>query len=212
MRRIGEMSQALMNPISLLYPRNWKPQLRSTHIWSLFTMLFSLPSSTLSVAGSQNGRAEKAMAVEFTTIKSQLMVQAPKVVDALQFYNTAFDTIDNSYTLYPKCKAEQELLHILSVQFELVGFTVLVSDFTGNSALVKSEKTGCVLCIKTKDVEAVIAKVVSARAIVKDGDVCCGGHVGKDKDPYGYSWLICFLAKNVAEVPTLLGSSFLKYF
>ncbi|XP_022727499.1 uncharacterized protein LOC111283319 [Durio zibethinus] len=139
-------------------------------------------------------------------MKPQLMVEAPKVVDAVQFYKTAFDAIDNSYTLYPKCKAEQELLHILSIQFELIGSTILVSNIASNSASVKSEETGCVLCIKTEDVKVVIAKVVSTRVIVEGSDACCGGHVGKDKAPYGYSWLICSLAKNVADVLTLLGS------
>ncbi|XP_022760135.1 uncharacterized protein At5g48480-like [Durio zibethinus] len=146
-------------------------------------------------------------------MKPQLKVEAPKVVDAVQSYKTAFDAIDNSCTLYPKCKAEQELLHILSVQFELAGSTILVSDIAGNSASVKSEKTGCVLCIKTEDVEAVIAKVVSAGVIIKGDDVCCGGHVGKDKAPYGYNWLICSLAKNVTDIPTLLGSgSFFAFY
>ncbi|XP_022741969.1 uncharacterized protein At5g48480-like [Durio zibethinus] len=120
-------------------------------------------------------------------MKPQLIVEAPKVVDTVQFYKIAFDVIDNSCILYPKCKVEQELLHILFVQFELAGSTILVSDIAGNSTSVKSEKTECVLCIKTEDVKAVIAKVVSAGVVVEEGDACCGGHVGKDKAPYGYS-------------------------
>ncbi|XP_022753641.1 uncharacterized protein At5g48480-like [Durio zibethinus] len=138
-------------------------------------------------------------------MKPQLMVEAPKVVDAVQFYKIAFHAIANGCTLYPKCKAKQEL-HILSVQLELTGFTILVSDIADDSAPVKSEETECVLCTKTEDVKAVIAKVVSAGAVAEGSYACCGGHVGNDKAPYGYNWLICSLAKNAANVPTLLGS------
>lgn len=61
------------------------------------------------------------------------------------------------------------------------------------------------LCLETQDVDAAVAKAVSAGAVAEgeivDGDgACCGGRVGKVKDPYGYVWLICSAAKKCAEV------------
>ena len=70
---------------------------------------------------------------------------------------------------------------------------------------VKIEGTGCVLCLETEDVEAAINKAVNAGAVaegeITEGDgACCGGRVGKVKDPYGYVWLICSPAKKCADV------------
>lgn len=69
---------------------------------------------------------------------------------------------------------------------------------------MKAAGTGCVLCLETEDVEAAVAKAVAAGAVaegeVVDGDgPCCGGRVGKVKDPYGFTWLICSPAKKSAE-------------
>ncbi|XP_022759816.1 uncharacterized protein At5g48480-like [Durio zibethinus] len=153
----------------------------------------------------QNGGAEKAASVKFTAVKPQLLVEAPKAVDAVQFYKIAFGAVEAGRTVYPKRKAEQELPHILSAQLELAGSTILVSDIADDSAPVKTEGTGCVLCLETEDVEAAVAKAVGAGAVVEgeitEGDgACCGGRVGKIKDPYGYVWLICSPSKKCADV------------
>ncbi|XP_022732198.1 uncharacterized protein At5g48480-like [Durio zibethinus] len=133
-------------------------------------------------------------------MKPQLMVEAPKAVDAVRFYKIVFGIVDNGCTLYPKCKAEQELPHILSVQLELTGSTILVSDIGDDFTPMKSEKTGCVLYIETEDMEAVIAKVVSAGAVTEGDNACCDGCVGKVKAPYGYGWLIYSFAKKCTDV------------
>ncbi|XP_021301159.1 uncharacterized protein At5g48480 [Herrania umbratica] len=153
----------------------------------------------------QNGGVEKAVAVKFTAMKPQLVVEAPKAVDAVQFYKAAFGAVEAGRTVYPKRKAEQELPHILSAQLELAGSTILVSDIAEGSALVKTEGNGCVFCLETEDVEAAIAKAVSAGAVaegeIAEGDgACCGDRVGKVKDPYGYVWLICTPAKKCVDV------------
>lgn len=62
---------------------------------------------------------------------------------------------------------------------------------------------GVVLCLETEDVGAAIAKAVCAGAvaegeIVEGEGACCGGSVGKVKDPYGHVWLICSSAKKCA--------------
>lgn len=70
---------------------------------------------------------------------------------------------------------------------------------------VKSHGSGCVICLETEDVEAAIAKAVGAGA-VQEGEItegegaCCGGRVGKVKDPYGFVWLICSPAKKCVDV------------
>lgn len=52
------------------------------------------------------------------------------------------------------------------------------------------------LCLETQDVDAAIAKAVSAGG-VEEGEIaegegaCCGGRVGKVKDPFGFVWLVC---------------------
>lgn len=64
---------------------------------------------------------------------------------------------------------------------------------------------GCVLCLETEDVEAALSKAVSAGAVAEgeivEGDgAFCGGRVGKLKDPYGFTWLICSPAKSCVDV------------
>ncbi|MBA0802752.1 hypothetical protein Gohar_013025 [Gossypium harknessii] len=152
----------------------------------------------------QNGGPEKVAEVSFTALKPQLMVEAPKAADAVLFYKSAFGAVEAGRTVYPKRKAEQEQPHVLSAQLELAGSTILVSDIADNSTPVKTEGTGCVLCLETEDVEAAIAKAVSAGGVaegeVTEGDgACCGGRVGKVKDPYGYVWLICSPAKKCGD-------------
>ncbi|XWS47151.1 hypothetical protein CRYUN_Cryun14cG0128700 [Craigia yunnanensis] len=153
----------------------------------------------------QNGGAEKTATVKFTAMKPQLIVEAPKAVDAVQFYKTAFGAVEAGRTVYPKGKAEQEFPHILSAQLELAGSTIVVSDIADSAAPVKNEGTGCVLCLETEDVEAAITKAVGAGAVaegeITEGDgACYGGRVGKVKDPYGYVWLICSAAKKCGGV------------
>lgn len=59
--------------------------------------------------------------------------------------------------------------------------------------------------METDDVEAAVSKAVSAGAVsegeVAEGDgACCGGRVGKVKDPYGFVWMICSPAEKCADV------------
>lgn len=70
----------------------------------------------------------------------------------------------------------------------------------------KTGGTGCVICLETEDVDAAVAKAVSAGAsaegeVTEGSGACCGGRVGKVKDPYGFTWLICSpLKKCVVDV------------
>lgn len=82
----------------------------------------------------QNGGAEKATLVKFSAMKPQLMVEAPKAADAVQFYKTAFGAVEAGRSVYPKRKADQELPHILSAELELAGSTIVVSDIADDSA------------------------------------------------------------------------------
>ncbi|XVE78175.1 hypothetical protein DITRI_Ditri13aG0122900 [Diplodiscus trichospermus] len=145
----------------------------------------------------QSGEAEKEAAVKFTAMKPQLMVEAPKAVDAVQFYKAAFGAVEAGCAFYPKREPdEQELRNIFCAQLDLAGSSIVVYDAADGSAPLKTEGTGSVLCLETEDVEAAITKAVSAGAIAEGeitegGGVCCGGRVGQVKDPYGYVWLIC---------------------
>ncbi|KAF5741314.1 hypothetical protein HS088_TW10G00310 [Tripterygium wilfordii] len=155
----------------------------------------------------KNGGSEKAAAaVAFTTLKPQLLVEAPKANDAVLFYKAAFGVVELDRTSQSKRKAEQELPLILSAQLQLAGSTFVVSDVDADSdATLKTGGSGCVLCLETEDVEAAIAKAVAAGAVAEGGiadgqDACCGGRVGKVKDPYGFVWLICSSTKKCATV------------
>lgn len=70
---------------------------------------------------------------------------------------------------------------------------------------VKTGSTGGVaLCLETQDVEAAIAKVVSAGGVaegeIAEGEgACCGGRVGKVKDPFGFVWLFCSPTKKCGD-------------
>ncbi|OIW21164.1 hypothetical protein TanjilG_29975 [Lupinus angustifolius] len=147
---------------------------------------------------AQNGGSESASAaVSFSALKPQLFVEAPKANDAVLFYKAAFGAEEVSRSLNPKRKAEHELPLILSAELKIAGSTVIVADVTGdNASPVKTGENGVVLCLETSDVEGAIAHAVSAGAVV-EGEVvegegaCCGGRVGKVKDPYGFVWLIC---------------------
>ncbi|KAF7825876.1 Glyoxalase-like domain containing protein [Senna tora] len=156
----------------------------------------------------QNGGAEKvasAGAVTFTAVKPQLLVEAPKANDAVQFYKAAFGAEEVGRSLHPKRKAEQETPLVLSAELQLGGFTIFVSDLPVDSATAGKTAGGAVvLCLETDEVEAAIAKAVAAGAVA-EGEVvegegaCCVGRVGKVKDPYGFLWSICSSGKKCAS-------------
>ncbi|KAJ1400455.1 Vicinal oxygen chelate [Sesbania bispinosa] len=155
---------------------------------------------------AQNGVSENAAAVSFVAVKPQLFVEAPKANDAVLFYKAAFGAEEVGRTLNSKRKAEQELPLILSAELKIGGSSVLVSDLVEDStSQAKTGGNGVVLCLETEDVEGAIAKAVSAGAVA-EGDVvegegaCCGGRVGKMKDPYGFVWQICSPGKKSADV------------
>ncbi|KAJ8748158.1 hypothetical protein K2173_000566 [Erythroxylum novogranatense] len=140
----------------------------------------------------QNGGSE----VVFTAMKPQLLVEAPKASDAVQFYKAAFGAVETSRTTQPKRKADQELPHIISAQLQLAGSTILVSDIPEQSPLTAG--AGIAFCLETDDVEAAMSKAVAAGAVAEhevsegtEGSCVGSGRVGKVKDPYGYVWFIC---------------------
>ncbi|KAE9617961.1 hypothetical protein Lal_00037937 [Lupinus albus] len=151
---------------------------------------------------AQNGGSDSASAtVSFSSLKPQLFVEAPKANDAVLFYKSAFGAEEVSRSLNPKRKAEHELPLILSAELKIAGSTVIVADITDDTASpLKSGGNGVVLCLETSDVEGAIAKAVSIGAVaeceVVEGEgACCGGRVGKVKDPFGFVWLICSSGK-----------------
>ncbi|KAH9691432.1 hypothetical protein KPL70_016100 [Citrus sinensis] len=90
----------------------------------------------------QNGAAPAKTAVpastaNFTGMKPQLLVEAPKATDVVQFYKTAFGALEIGCSMETKRKAEQN-----------VG-------------------TGCTLCLETEDIHAALANAVSAGAVAK---------------------------------------------
>ncbi|XP_061351090.1 uncharacterized protein At5g48480 [Gastrolobium bilobum] len=161
----------------------------------------------------QNGGAENvasndgSSAASFSALKLRLLVEAPKANDAISFYKAAFGAEEVNRTLHPKRKAEQELPLILSAELKLGGFSILVSDFIGDSVeeALKNGGNTISICLETENVSDAIAKAVSAGA-VEEGEImegegaCCGERVGKVKDPYGFVWLICSPAKKCGDV------------
>lgn len=150
----------------------------------------------------QNGGLQKAaVEVAFTAVMPQLVVEAPKASDAVQFYKAAFGAVETGRTTHPKRKAEQELPHVISAQLKLAGSTIIVADLAENSAKVKTDGTGITLCLETEDVDGAVAKAVAAGAVAEGeitegaGGCCGGGRVGKVKDPYGFVWFVCSPAK-----------------
>ncbi|MBA0820775.1 hypothetical protein Gohar_021867 [Gossypium harknessii] len=164
--------------------------------------------------------AQQQAQVTFTAVKPQLMVKTPKAVDAVNFYKSAFGAVEAGRSACcPPPMAEQNLPNILCSQLELAGcsfvvynddsapydlhlFLSLLSIFIDEQ---KIEGIGNQLCLETDDVEAAISKAVSAGAVVEGevtegGGACCGGRVGKVKDPYGYVWLICSPSNKCAPV------------
>lgn len=65
--------------------------------------------------------------VKFTAVKPQLMVKAPKAVDAVKFYQTAFGAVEAGRSACcPQPTAEQNLPNILCAQLELAGCSFVV--------------------------------------------------------------------------------------
>ncbi|KDP45249.1 hypothetical protein JCGZ_15114 [Jatropha curcas] len=153
----------------------------------------------------QNGGSEKASEVTFSVVKPQLLVEAPKANEAVQFYKAAFGAVETARITQPKRKAEQEIPHIISAELQLAGSNIVVSDLADDSAPVNTVGTRITFSLETEDVESAISKAVAAGAvaegeIVEEG-ACFGGRVGKVKDPYGFVWLISSPAKKpVADV------------
>jgi len=87
--------------------------------------------------GAENNGAaaeETAAAVVFSAFKPQLLVQAPKANDAVQFYKAAFDAEEVSRTMHPKRKAEQELPLVLSAELKLGSAVFSVADLADDAA------------------------------------------------------------------------------
>ncbi|GFP91179.1 uncharacterized protein at5g48480 [Phtheirospermum japonicum] len=156
--------------------------------------------------GAGVGNGSKADAVAFAAVKPWLVVEAPKASDAVLFYKAAFGAEEVSRVNHSKRKADQELPLVLSAELKLGSSTIVVSDLTDDtSAPVKSAVTGSVFCLETEDVEAAVTKAVAAGAVsegeISEGEgACCGGRVGKVKDPYGNIWLICSPSKKSGDV------------
>lgn len=151
----------------------------------------------------QNGAVSETASpvVSFVAFKPQLFVEAPKANDAVVFYKNAFAAEEVSRALNPKRKADQELPLVLSAELKIAGASFLVADAVDDSAkTVKSGGNGVVFCLESENIEAAIAKAVSAGAVA-EGEVaecegaCGGGRVGKVTDPYGYVWQFCTPAK-----------------
>ncbi|PIA35868.1 hypothetical protein AQUCO_03400036v1 [Aquilegia coerulea] len=158
--------------------------------------------SDVNNGGSENG---KTKSVSFSALKHQLIFQAPKAAEAIQFYKSAFGAEELNRDIHPKRKADQELPLILSAELKLASSVIIISDQTDDSAApVKSEGTGSILCLETSDFDGAVANAVKAGAkiegeVVEGENACCGARVAKIKDPYGYVWSICS-GKKVADV------------
>ncbi|XP_010493671.1 PREDICTED: uncharacterized protein At5g48480-like [Camelina sativa] len=155
-------------------------------------------------ADGANGGATTAAVVEkpvtFTAFKTTLTVEAQKVSDAVTFYKSAFGAIESGQSLYPKRKLDQELPHVLSSELNLAGSSFVVRDVTTLSGFTaKSEGTTMTLTLETDDVEAAVAKAVSAGAVkVEVTEVETeGGVQGKVTDPFGFTWIFSAPAKKI---------------
>ncbi|XP_077210451.1 uncharacterized protein At5g48480-like [Tasmannia lanceolata] len=144
--------------------------------------------------------------VSFICVKPQLLVQAPKATDAIEFYKAAFGAKELNRSVHPKRKADQELPLILYAQLKIGSSIFIVSDQTDDTApTVEMNGGDCfALCLETDDVAGAFSKAVDAGAaveaeIAEDEGACCGARVGKLKDPFGYIWTVCSSAKADVE-------------
>ncbi|XP_006279691.2 uncharacterized protein At5g48480 [Capsella rubella] len=165
-------------------------------------------------AGGANGGAatttvEKpvvgATTTAFAAFKTTLIVEAQKVSDAVTFYKSAFGAIESGHSVYPKRKLDQELPHVLSSELNLVGSTFVVRDVATLSGFTaKSGGASMTLTLETDDVEAAVAKAVSAGAVkVEVTEVETeGGVTGKVTDPFGFTWIFSAPAKEIENAAT----------
>ncbi|PIA35867.1 hypothetical protein AQUCO_03400036v1 [Aquilegia coerulea] len=87
--------------------------------------------SDVNNGGSENG---KTKSVSFSALKHQLIFQAPKAAEAIQFYKSAFGAEELNRDIHPKRKADQELPLILSAELKLASSVIIISDQTDDSA------------------------------------------------------------------------------
>ncbi|KAK9141059.1 hypothetical protein Scep_010740 [Stephania cephalantha] len=157
-----------------------------------------MAQESVAVAGVRNGEAEHggvAKAVVFTALKPQLVVEASKGSDAVQFYKAAFGAEELKREMHTKRKAEQELPLILKAELKVGSSVFIVADHSEGSPAL----SGGSLWLETNDVEGAVSKAVKAGAIA-EGEIAEGENatrVGKVKDPYGYVWLISSATANV---------------
>ncbi|KAH7682988.1 Glyoxalase/Bleomycin resistance protein/Dihydroxybiphenyl dioxygenase protein [Dioscorea alata] len=144
----------------------------------------------------QNGGAS------FAALKPQLMLPAGKADEAVQFYKTAFGAEELKRISHPKRKADQELPLILCAELKIGSASLLVCDQSDDSSCAAGNDSGSgiVFRLETKDVEGALERAVKAGAakegeIVEEDGVCCGGVVGKVKDPFGVAWIIASASK-----------------
>lgn len=155
--------------------------------------------------GTENNGAGAKATVTFSTMKPQLVVEAPKASDAVQFYKTAFGAVEVSRFTQPKRKADQELPLVISAELKLGSAVFLVSDLADDASTeqLKSGGAGIAFSLETEEVDAAISQAVAAGAVavgeVTESEGISGSsRVGKVKDPYGFVWMICTPPKDAA--------------
>ncbi|GAA0160642.1 hypothetical protein LIER_17151 [Lithospermum erythrorhizon] len=155
--------------------------------------------SLYKMSDSTNGaEVQPSKAVMYTSLQPLLYVEAPKAHDAVQFFKAAFDAEEVKRDVNPKRKADQEQPLLVSVELKIGSFSFLVADLTEDVPHeIKSVYKGSVIRLESEEVEAAVAKAVSAGAISTDeaapadGErALCDGGVAKLKDPYGNLWII----------------------
>ncbi|GAB2282404.1 hypothetical protein Dimus_016949 [Dionaea muscipula] len=154
--------------------------------------------------GTENGAAVESRDVSFSAFKPQLLVEAPKASDAVQFFKAAFGAEEVARTVHPKRKAEQDQPLVISAELKIGSSVFSVADVSAedSSALLKSDVAAFVLSLETEDVDAAVEKAVGAGA-VSEGEVTeteATGRVGKVKDPFGFVWVISSPVKKAVEV------------
>ncbi|KAJ0988955.1 hypothetical protein J5N97_007311 [Dioscorea zingiberensis] len=150
----------------------------------------------------QNGAAS------FAALKPQVVVPAGKADEAVQFYKAAFGAEELKRVNHAKRKADQETPLILCAELKIGSASLLVCDQTDDSSPVAGKEggSGIVFRLETENVEGALAKAVKAGAS-QEGEIteeeaqegsCCGGVLGKVKDPFGVAWIIASAAKVAA--------------
>ncbi|XP_024037292.1 uncharacterized protein At5g48480-like [Citrus clementina] len=121
--------------------------------------------------------AAPATSANFMGMKPQLLVEASKATNAIQFYKTTFGAVEISRSMETKRKSEQDLNSRLPAPH------FLSLDFFDDCSAVKNMGIGCVLCLEIDDVEATLAKAVSVGVaaegkLAKGNSVGCSGRLG----------------------------------